>query len=266
MTAASQILRFFVYLSIFAGLLMLRDGLVPHSYDEPVLFFLTVGAAATLYMLYYIVSEGHWAEIAGSIVISLVLAVAAALFPPLGILVVLWVLFNIAKTLASIVQIIPLAIASVLLYVLLFPAPVLRAVGLQGFLGQPVLIAYAAFSILYAAKAARYPMKLGLFKLSVMLLSVPLLALLIASIRSGLQNLFKQSLTSTSRTIQMPQTVQAHIRAGASVDAYTRAVSKTITETAISTTVGTGGVMIGVGAELVTGNKPSERGDHDNAS
>ncbi|KPD17365.1 hypothetical protein ADM96_19580 [Burkholderia sp. ST111] len=235
MKVINRLLKFIFYLLIFAGLLFFRVWLAPHRHNDPVSFFLSVAAISAIYMAYFIVSEGHWAEIVGCIIVSLLIDGLAALFPPLVIIVILWFLVNVAVAMQSIVRLIPLAIASLLLYVLLFPDSVFRALGLQDLIGAPVLISYIVFSVVYSAKAARDPLKLGLFKLSTMLLSVPLIALLVASVQSGLRNLFEQSFSSTTRTIKVPQAVRTHMRSGVEIGNYTRNVSKTITEVSVAT-------------------------------
>ncbi|NIE63159.1 hypothetical protein [Burkholderia sp. Ax-1719] len=239
--------KFVFYVCIFASLLLVRVWVCPHPDSNPLGFFFVVGGVAALYMAYYIISEGHWAEVVASIIISLLLDTIAAIFPILAILVIIWFVFNIAVAISSIRQLIPMALASVVLYVLLFPDDVFRALGLQGLIGLPILVAYAVVGLVCAMRFSGDPLKFGLFRLSTMLISIPLIALLVASIQSGLRNLFERTFTSTARTVKVPQSVRAHIRAGSEVSAYTRNVSKTISEISVSTKITSGGAGLAGG-------------------
>lgn len=237
--------RFLAYLIVFAALVFLRIKLAPTAYSDPLTFFLAIALISIAYMAYYIVSEGHLSGIISSALVSLALAAVAAVFPPFLILLGLWVLYNLMQTGQLLKQLIPYALASVVLYALVFPVPTARFLGSSDLAGAPAGIAYLLFAVIYSARASRDRLKLGLFKLSTMLVSIPLIVLLIASIEAGLRNLFSQSTSFVDRQMKVAQPVRAHVRGGVDVNAYVRARPVTVNVALTETTVGSGGAVIG---------------------
>lgn len=242
--------RFLAYLIAFAALLFLRIRLAPTAHSDPLTFFLTVALISAGYMSYFIISEGHLSGIIASALISLALAAFAAVFPPFLIVLGVWVLYNLMQTGQLLKQLVPYALASFVLYALVFPVPTARFLGSPDLAGAPAGIAYLLFAVIYSARASRDPLKLGLFRLSTMLVSVPLIVLLIASIEAGLRNLFSQSTSFVDRRIKVAQPVRAHVRGGVDVAAYVRARPVTVSVALTETSVGAGGAVIGAAGQV----------------
>jgi hypothetical protein len=225
---------------IFAGMFALRIGSAMlfgresvFGTDVVLIVILLISARIFIKRLS---TEGLWAQFVGYLIVSAALDALAVAFPPLMILVIIWVIYNLKKALDSILQLLPHALCSVVLYTLLMPPAIVRAASGE-WAHLPVLIAYIVFSVVYARYASRLPMRDGLFRMATMLLSMPLIALLASSIQAGFRSLFQQTVTTSIRTFKVEQHVRAHVRAGIDVDAYTRQMSKTVIEKTVATHV-----------------------------
>lgn len=68
------------------------------------------------FFIHYLYSEGHFSEILSGIVIGIIITAVAMIIPIVGpIILVLWIIYNIAKAVGSIKGLVPDAIISILL-------------------------------------------------------------------------------------------------------------------------------------------------------
>ncbi len=101
-----------IFISIYVAKHMFPEGVFKTNIE----LLLVILVASIIYILYYIISEGHWQEILGGILISVLLSVGTAVFPPIGILLIIWLVISIVMAIASLIQLLPLALISVALY------------------------------------------------------------------------------------------------------------------------------------------------------
>jgi hypothetical protein len=204
-------LRFVVYLVGFTGLLLLRLVTAPNGDNGMLAFFGCVAVLAAAYLVYYAASEGHLRNLTGGVVIYLAIAAVVAACPPFLLLLMFWSvsgLFRQRRALAL------HALTSILLYVLVFPMPLARFIGMPELADAPAGIAYVMFALAYSAVAARSPLKLGLFKFSTMLVAVPLIGSFIALVGGGMLSRPERRTRSTMRarriaTIALPAPIFA---------------------------------------------------------
>ncbi|MDE1179010.1 hypothetical protein [Paraburkholderia sp.] len=163
---------------------MLRISLAPTGHSSPWRFFLSVAVLASGYMIYFVASEGHLRRGIGSALATLALASVVAVFPPFVIALALWLLYNVLYAKRLITQLVPYALASVVLYALIFPMPVARFIGAEDLADAPAGFAYLIFAVTYSAWASKAPLKTGMFKFATMLLSLPMLGVLLASVEA----------------------------------------------------------------------------------
>ncbi len=72
----------------------------------------------------------------------------------------------------------------------------------------------------------KYEFKSALFRAAILFASVPLVALIVYSIKTSIQNLFKQNTSSFTRDGKISQDVSGHVKAnGTVVGDYTRTVT-----------------------------------------
>lgn len=231
-------LCFLLLLAIWAGVFFIPEAIflaVPGMVGFALLFF-----------IYYLVSEGHLAGILGGIVVSVVLMVIAGAIPVIGwIVLVCWILYNIARAFESIQNLLPDALLSVALYAsLLIPAIYhFNGYGNSNILltiGCGIVYFFAAVGCTVRIRDRSDTSKHSLFLFSVMLLSVPMIVLLLASIVASLRAAFQTSLVKT--TVKLPQSVSGYTTArGTVVSGYTR----NVTQTVVTSTIIPGGGAVG---------------------
>jgi hypothetical protein len=239
----TQLSNFLRILLMFAAMLALRVWFgiwSPFGYDKS-LEGLSTAAIILLFAASIFTNrlrkDGLWLQFIGYMLISAMLDSLAAAIPPLMILVLIWVIYNIKKTLDSIRQLLPMALCSLVFYALLLPPTIVQALTSDRSGDGLVLVGYGVFSVAFAAYASRFTSRDGSFKMATMLLSLPLLALLVSSIQAGLRSVFQQSWVRTDTLVGVPQQVRAHVRGDVSVAAYTRMRPTVVTEHALVTSV-----------------------------
>ncbi|HBL7242143.1 TPA: hypothetical protein LS257_004848 [Serratia liquefaciens] len=231
-------LCFLLLLAVWAGVFFIPEAIflvVPGMIGFALLFF-----------IYYLASEGHLAGILGGIVVSVILMAIAAAIPVIGwIILICWILYNIARAFESIKNLLPDALLSAALYASLL-IPVIYQFNhydtSNALLTAGCGIVYffaAAGAIVRISERSDTP-KHSLFLFSVMLLSVPMIVLLFASIVASLRTAFQTSLVKT--TSKLPQSVSGYTTARGTVVAdYTR----NVTQTVVTTTIVPGGGAVG---------------------
>lgn len=231
-------LCFLLLLAVWAGVFFIPEAIflvVPGMIGFALLFF-----------IYYLASEGHLAGILGGIVVSVILMAIAAAIPVIGwIILICWILYNIARAFESIKNLLPDALLSAALYASLL-IPVIYQFNhydtSNALLTAGCGIVYffaAAGAIARISERSDTP-KHSLFLFSVMLLSVPMIVLLFASIVASLRTAFQTSLVKT--TAKLPQSVSGYTTARGTVVAdYTR----NVTQTVVTSTIVPGGGAVG---------------------
>lgn len=236
------------------------------------IFFVVPGMIgfALLFFIYYLASEGHLADIVGGIFFSIILIAIATAIPIIGwVVLVCWIVYNIVRALESIKNLFPDALLSAAIYGSLF-IPVIYQINHYG--NNNTLLTIGC-GIVYFLSAAACTARINdrsdkpkhsLFLFSVMLLSIPMIIILFASIVASLRAAFRTSLVKT--TAKLPQSVSGYTTARGTVVAdYTR----NVTQTVVSSTIVPGGGAVGASltgslAELTpAAEQPVKRLNHD---
>ncbi|SAL12821.1 hypothetical protein AWB71_00358 [Caballeronia peredens] len=178
-----SVLRFLVYLVGFTSLLLLRLAVSPNGQSGMTAYLACVAALAAGYMVYYASSAGYLRNLMSGVVVYLALAAVVAACPPFVLLLAFWTLTGLVKQRRALLM---HALASIALFVLIFPMPFAQRIGMPGLAGAPAVLAYLGFAIAWSAWASRIPLRLGLFKFATMLLSVPLIASFVALVGGGM--------------------------------------------------------------------------------
>lgn len=200
------------------------------------------------YFVFYLIRNNLHHGIIKSLLLS-ILVLAIGFIPVLGWIVVIgFVIYNVAKALEGLKSLLPDVLASLVIYGLL-------CARLAFDIRDPMAIAalagaYLIASILYCRSLNGLSTEQALFKMSVMWLSIPFAALTIISIVSALGNLFRTLSSTVTRTVLSPQMVSAHMRGGVAIDAYSRNISSTVTSTVTSIAPGAGVITAGVTGEV----------------
>ncbi|MGM3173583.1 hypothetical protein [Dickeya lacustris] len=231
-------------------LLLLILGGVVFFIPESIVFALPVVIGSSfLYFIWYLISQRYLGNILGSMIISVILMGIAAAIPVIGwILLLIWILYNIAKTFESIKTLLPDALYSTVLYgCLLFPA--IQNIAMTKTYTIACGVVYVITAVLYCSRLTQQAAntKQSIFYFSIMWLSVPFIALMFISIVASLRAAFRTVLTPVQTVVKTPQNVSAHMRGGVHVNAYTRTVT-TIQHSVTSQTMPGIGV---VGASMV---------------
>jgi hypothetical protein len=183
-----SVFRFVVYLVAFTSLLLLRLLIAPggesHAGDGGMwTWFGCVAFAAVGYMVYYAASEGHLRNLTGGVLVYLAIAAVVAACPPFLLLLAFWSITGLIKRRRALLM---HALASIALFVLVFPMPLARLAGMPELAGAPAGIAYVMFALAYSAIASRRPLKVGMFRFATMLLAVPLISSFVALVGGGM--------------------------------------------------------------------------------
>jgi hypothetical protein len=200
------------------------------------------------YFVFYLIRNNLHHGIIKSLLLS-VLVLAIGFIPVLGWIVIIgFVIYNISKALEGLKSLVPDVLASLVIYGLL-------CARLAFDIRDPLAIAaiaglYLIASILYCRSLNGLSTEHALFKMSVMWLSIPFVALTIISIVSALGNLFRTVSSTITRTIVTPQMVSAHMRGGMPIDAYSRNISTSVTSTVTNIAPGAGVITAGVTGDL----------------
>ncbi|GAB5095576.1 hypothetical protein [Caballeronia sp. HLA56] len=197
-------LRFVVYLVGFTGLLWLRLLISPDGKSGVLAFFACVASLAAAYLVYYAASEGYFRNLAGGVVVYLAIAAVVVACPPFVLLLAFWSVTSLFKQRRALLM---HALASVTLFLLIFPMPLAERLGMPELAGAPAGLAYLVFSLAWSAVAARSPLKIGLFKFATMLVALPLIGTFVSLVGGGMLNRperrVRNSLARSRRAMQL---------------------------------------------------------------
>ncbi|MDR5816839.1 MULTISPECIES: hypothetical protein [unclassified Caballeronia] len=199
-----SVLRFLVYLIAFTSLLLLRLVVAPDGQSGMVAYFACVGAAAAAYLVWYASSAGYSRNLLAGVLVYLTLAIVVAACPPFVLVLAFWSLSGLARRRRALLV---HALASVALFVLVFPLPFAQWVGAPELAGAPAGLAYVVFATGWSAWAARSPLRLGLFKFATMLLAVPLVASFVALVGGGMLSRPERRVRNSMRRAQRAMTL-----------------------------------------------------------
>lgn len=194
-----SVLRFLVYLIAFTSLLLLRLVVAPDGQGGMAAYFVCVGAAAAAYLVWYASSAGYSRNLLAGVLVYLTLAIVVAACPPFVLVLAFWSLSGLVRRRRALLM---HALASVALFVLVFPLPFAQFLGAPELAGAPAGIAYVGFAIGWSAWAARSPLRLGLFKFATMLLAVPLVASFVALVGGGMLSRPERRVRNSMRRAQ----------------------------------------------------------------
>jgi hypothetical protein len=190
--------RFVVYLVAFTSLLLLRLLIAPGAENGMTAWLGCVAFAAAGYMIYYAASEGHLRNLTGGVIVYLAFAAVVAACPPFLLLLAFWTLAGLIRQRRR--TLLTHALVSIALFMLIFPMPFARLIHMPELAGAPAGIAYVLFALGYSAWASRSPLKIGLFKFSTMLVSVPLIASFVALVGGGMLSRPERRTRNTMRS------------------------------------------------------------------
>jgi hypothetical protein len=225
------------------GLLAILGGINFFYTDWTVLYTYSVLIIFSFfYFIYYIFSSGEYQKILANMLLA-VLVMCLAIIPIIGwIILILFILYNISKAIDGIKNLFPEACYSLAIYFLL---------GSKELLDLNIIGSIVAF-ILYLSITTTYFNRLSksgldtrgvLFRVSIMLLSIPLLIMLVISIMSALRNIFSFKVTPQQVSIKTPQQVSGYTRvSGVEVAGYTRQITTNVTQNVVTASAGSGAI------------------------
>ncbi len=201
----------------------------------------TILASSFLYFVYYLIHTEQHIEIIGGIILSIILMGVAAVIPFIGpILLVLWILYNIGMSIQGIKNLLPDATWSLFLWSSLIMPSV------HGYESY-YMFWYGSYFVLAFCYSGwltnqNFDIRTSLFKMSVMWMSIPIIALLIVSIISSLRSAFNVKTVMRSSVIKTPQQVSTHFRGDTLVQAYSRQIDQTVMTATKSVLPGSGAI------------------------
>jgi hypothetical protein len=228
------------------------------------------------------ISEKLYEEIIGSVIISLILVVLTAILPIFGILLLLWVLYNIVATVQSIISLFPSALLSALAFVLLFPKawgevlgplalvvlhPLVTVGPILGDKYEGVVssldVGFLAIGAIHSWRVSESPLKHALARGALMGGSIGLIVLSLCAIIEGVRSVFQTNWVTSTGKVRVTQQVSEHVRSGIYVRNYERQVTRSVVTSVAVKTVGAGGVTVGaVGGSMhavkSTSDKPND--------
>lgn len=230
--------RVLVYVGIFSALFYFTG-------KGEQAFFITIAATLLLsfmYFAYYIYSEKKLKQMLKGVVLSLVLLAVCMAFPILLPILIVYTLYQLKSLWDIFKSLQTQAWLSVSVWATLY----LYHYYIELDYGKYALAGIFFITVLgYSGNIMEHRLKDGLMKLSVMMLSMPLCLILLASIVSGLRNLLQTTLTNILSPVTTTQTVASHMRGDTFINSYTRDITKEVTSTVSTTSLGSGSAIIG---------------------
>lgn len=175
------------------------------------------------YIVYFIISEGILKDMIVGMIISFIGAILMAVFPPFGVIIALIGIISMIKQIISIAQMIPLLLLGVLLTVFLFLDAILATETFRSLFqdGMPwqvfkrfeifdttfviryAHIPYIILSALISLNLAfKYSLKVAMFRQVIIFISVIIVALIVAIVKSKLENAICNPGTMQGTSIQ----------------------------------------------------------------
>ena len=163
---------------------------------------------SVVFLLFYIISEHIIKNMIGGIILSILGAALAVVFPPLGILLAVIGILSIISKIISVIKMIPLLLLGVLFAVLLFADlliaefkfnefyPFVRSVisisafGFQ-FIFSKIMLGYLILSAITSCVLAfKYSLKNAMMRQVVIFMAIPITALIILLVHTLISNAF----------------------------------------------------------------------------
>jgi len=208
-----------------------------------------------VFFVFYLYSKGQFVDIFYGIILGIIVTAIAAIIPIVGpIILIIWIIYNIAKCFRSIKGLLPDAIINVLLIASLITPLILDTnkssyhYNDNSFERIGCIIVYIVVSLIYYSRIKKYQMttKDYLFKFSLLWISSLLIILLIMMISMSIKAAFRTQINTVTKPTTVTQNVSAYMRGETLVDAYTREITRNITTTTIDIGPGTGGITASV--------------------
>ena len=268
----------FLVLVIFSILWLSKYSMDTTDESSYILFLACVVGSGMLYMIYFIISEGLLGEIIFGIIISVAITAVSALFPPLAILAVLYLFYSIIRSVKSLISLLPIFLMSLILFGTLFYEEInsllfsrvlndninvneiLSIRSLQSFSSWYFSLTYARYtiaiffiaSILIACKISSDNLRSTLLQVSLIFISIPLVIIIIASLKSAYDNLFKTKYNFSSESVDKPVNVKGYTRTdGIQVNGYVRHTTQTVNHITTTQVIGTGAAIAGSAKTIV---------------
>ena len=230
--------RALFYLSIFTSLFFLSGA------GEQA-FAITLVATMFLsfiYFAYYIFTENKLSEMLKGVVFSVLLLVICTSIPILLPFLIIYTLYQLKSLWDTFKSLNGQSLFFVFFWGVLYLHHyyVESPIGKYAFAGLYFLIVFGYSGLLIESR-----LKDGLMRFSVMMLSVPLCMILLASIANGIRNLFQTTITSVVKPVTSTQLVSSHMRGGTFINSYSREVTKEVSSAVTTTSIGSGSAIIG---------------------
>lgn len=204
----SFLIKTAIVFAMFAVLIPLKEKLCFSSgqlnSDGLIVFAILVLGYCLTYAIFFIISEGILKDMLIGMIISLIGGVLAAIFPPLGIVIIIIGIFSMIKQIIGVVKMIPMLLLGVLISVLLFADVLLDMYDIKvvSFVGKYILgfdkftlvipkimLPYLFTTLLVSVNLAfKYNLKMALFRQTVIFLSVPIIVLVLWLIKTRIES------------------------------------------------------------------------------
>ncbi|ATQ82897.1 hypothetical protein MOTT16_03110 [Moraxella osloensis] len=197
------------------------------------------------YMVYYLVKTDKIKGIVGNLILTFVImGVCAA--PPLALILGLFILYNVITSLQNVRGMLRDALLSLIIFIPLI---------LSDLFSIPKTVSFIMFVIgwlIFSNKLAKETNKNYLnIRYSMALISVPLIAITIASIFSSLKNILNVTHTTAIQKRSMPTEVSSYVRQdGTFVSSHIRNQVRNVPITTTQITAGSGAMTSSVTREL----------------
>ncbi|HBD94638.1 MAG TPA: hypothetical protein DDY71_16510 [Spirochaetia bacterium] len=278
MPYVKYISRVFFLLAIMLIVFLIKSCL-PVKPDISILyFFVFIVAISFSYILFYLITEGHLSEIIVGVLISVVLTILAVVFPPAIVLLFIYFIYSIIRIVGTIFSLIGMATLSGIFYFLLFNDFIFGYRAEKGFIfSGDILSQFLANEIslnsiintfmnrsnatlidlcliavcVFIAFRYAYTMSIkdSLFKFSFFLLVIPIMILLIQSLKSSIENLFEMRYHFNQEKGFKAVKVESYFRTdGTEVSAYTKHLPQVITTMSTQQVAGIGAGIAGATA------------------
>ncbi|NHZ46121.1 hypothetical protein [Nitratidesulfovibrio liaohensis] len=222
-------------------------------------YFAGVCIFSAISIVLFIISSGGIQEILGNIVISIILIIGARFIPILFVpLLFLWIIGNVARSIITLKDLFGTTVLSTIMATLLFADEIFGRIGPWIYFTGSL---YALLATGYACRMRLLNFKHGILNTSLLILAMPIFALTVASLFSGLKNAFSITRYSTHTLTPKIQNVSAHMRGDTLVSAYQRTVQVPVESVSSSLSAGTGAIGLGASssaAAIVSPNKDEQ--------
>ncbi|NDV12990.1 hypothetical protein [Crenobacter caeni] len=200
--------------------------------------FLGVYIGSFIFFVRYLLARGLRGKILKGLGKAFLIGLLA-MIPVIGwIIIIFFLLKNIVEILQCCREMMPQAIASIIMATLLITRFIFD-------ISHPTILAgigivYAIFAYHQCIKMKTATIEDALFCVSTFWLAPMVITMLLMFIVAGLRNLFQSVTTTITKTISTPQLVSAHMRGNVEISPYLRSSSKTVSEVVTKVVPGSG--------------------------